>query len=126
MLGDRYFGLAGGLVALAGILLVPMLLVVFLAVLYSEFATSPAVAGAVRGMGAVSGGLIAATSLKMLFALKSNPMRMPTCLSIATLTFIAVGLLRWRLAWVLLGFGVLSCLWCYRCLKAQTETGAQS
>lgn len=124
MIGDRYFGLAGGLSALAGILLMPMLLVIGLAVLYSEFATNPAVAGAVRGMGAVSGGLIAATSLKMLLTLKTNPMRMPTCLAIATLTFVAVCLLRWRLAWVLLGFGVLSCLWCYRCLLAQRKTEA--
>jgi chromate transporter len=126
MIGDRYFGLAGGLAALAGILLVPMLLVIFLAVLYGEFAANPAVSGAVRGMGAVSGGLIAATSLKMLLTLKSNPMRMPTCLGIATLTFVAVGLLRWRLAWVLLGFGVLSCLWCYRCIQAQAKSGAKS
>jgi chromate transporter len=72
-------------------------------------------------MGAVSGGLIAATSLKMLATLKTNPMRMPTCLAIAALTFVAVGLLRWRLAWVLLGFGVMSCLWCYRCLLAQRK-----
>ena len=121
MIGDRYFGLAGGLSALAGILLVPMLLVIGLAVLYSEFANIPQVAGAVRGMGAVSGGLIAATSLKMLATLKTNPMRMPTCLGIAALTFVAVGLLRWRLAWVLLGFGVMSCLWCYRCLLAQRK-----
>jgi chromate transporter len=121
MIGDRYFGLAGGLSALAGILLVPMLLVIGLAVLYSEFANIPQVAGAVRDMGAVSGGLIAATSLKMLATLKTNPMRMPTCLAIAALTFVAVGLLRWRLAWVLLGFGVMSCLWCYRCLLAQRK-----
>jgi chromate transporter len=122
MLGDRYFGLAGGLTALAGILLVPMLLVIALAVLYSEFAGNAQVAGAVRGMGAVSGGLIAATALKMLTTLQTNPMKAPTCAAISLLTFVAVGLMRWRLAWVLLGFGCLSCLWCYRCLVVQARS----
>jgi chromate transporter len=126
MLGDRYFGLTGGLVALAGILLAPMLLVIGLAVLYSEFANIPQVSGAVRGMGAVSGGLIAATSAKMLLTLKTNPMRMPTCMAISCLTFVAVGLLRWRLAWVLLGFGLMSCLWCYRCMLAQQDKNRQA
>ena len=119
MLGDRYFGLAGGLVALAGILLMPMLIVIALTVLYREFAMYPAVAGAVHGMGAVSAGLIASVAIKMLAALKTNPMKAPTCWAIATLTFVAVAFLRWRLAWVLLGFGLLACLWCYQCLKAR-------
>jgi chromate transporter len=121
MMGDRYFGLAGGLVALAGILLIPMMLVIGLAILYGEFATVAEVAGAVRGMGAVAGGLIAATALKMMVTLKTNPMKAPTCWAISSLTFVSVGLMRWRLAWVLLGFGCLSCLWCYRCLVRQTR-----
>jgi chromate transporter len=125
MLGDRYFGLLGGLSALAGILLIPMLLVIALTIFYREFSMIPAVSGAVRGMGAVSAGLIASVAIKMLGALKSNPMRAPVCWSIASLTFVAVGLLRWRLAWVLLGFGVLSCLWCYQCLKASSSKGIE-
>jgi chromate transporter len=39
------------------------------------------------------------------------------------LTFVAIALLRWPLAWVLLGLGGAACLWAYRVL-GQRETGA--
>ena len=46
MIGDRYFGLRGAMTALAGILTVPLLLVLCLAVLHSHYANHPGVAGA--------------------------------------------------------------------------------
>src|SRR6478672_5723973 len=46
MIGDRYFGLRGALVALAGMLTVPLLVVLCLAVVYGHFAGNPHVAGA--------------------------------------------------------------------------------
>ena len=56
MFGDRAFGLRGAVAALAGMLLVPMLVVLVLTVLYAQFAQIPAVTGALRGMGAVAAG----------------------------------------------------------------------
>src|SRR4051812_42572758 len=45
MIGARYFGLRGALVALAGMLTFPLLVVLALAVLYGQFADNPHVAG---------------------------------------------------------------------------------
>ena len=54
MVGDRFFGWRGAAAALLGMMLVPMLVVLTVAALYSSFSTNPVVAGALRGMGAVS------------------------------------------------------------------------
>src|SRR3954471_6221102 len=57
MIGGRHFGLRGAMVALAGILTVPLVLVLLLALIYAQVAGDPHVAGALRGMGAVAAGL---------------------------------------------------------------------
>jgi chromate transporter len=61
-----------------------------------------------RGMGAVAAGLIIATALKLWPTLKKNPMGRAACAGFAALTLLAVGGLRWPLAWVVLGLGSLS------------------
>src|SRR5574343_12527 len=72
-----------------------------------------------RGMGAVSAGLIAGTGIKLISALRSNPMRMPVCIAFAALSFAGVALLRLPLAWVLLGTGALGCGWAWVQLARQ-------
>jgi chromate transporter len=69
--------------------------------------------GALRGMGAVAAGLIAATGIKLISALKLNPMGLWACFSVMLSTFVCVSLLRWPLLWVLLGIGSLACAWAY-------------
>jgi chromate transporter len=117
MVGGRYFGLKGAMVALAGMLTVPLVLVLVLAVLYAQFAGHPGVAGALRGMGAVAAGLIAATGLKLFGALKSNVLGLRLCTGLGVLCFVAIALLRIPLAYVLLTLGVLACVLAYRRLK---------
>src|SRR6478735_6669648 len=56
MIGDRYFGLRGAMTALAGMLVVPLVVVLGLALFYARFADNPQAAGALRGMGAVAAG----------------------------------------------------------------------
>lgn len=114
MIGDRYFGLRGALVALAGMLAFPMLIVLALAAVFAGISDSPGVQGALRGMGAVAAGLIAATGLKLVGALKINVMGTTVCWSLAAITFVAIALLHVPLAWVLLGVGGLACAWAYR------------
>ena len=80
MIGDRYFGWRGAFAALAGMLAVPLVIVVALAALYGQLSAIPAVAGALRGMGAVAAGLIIATGFKLCAALKSNPLGIPVCM----------------------------------------------
>jgi chromate transporter len=83
----------------------------------------PQVQGALRGMGAVAAGLITATGLKLIPALKTNCMGKTACLALAATTFIAIGMLRIPLAWVLLVLGGMACLWAYRQLGALAGRG---
>lgn len=114
MIGDRYFGLRGALVALAGMLAAPLVIVLILALLYAQHAASPQVAGALRGMGAVAAGLITATGLKLVSALRTHPLGRPLCAVLAFLCFAGVALLRLPLAWVLFGLGGLACVLTWR------------
>ncbi len=114
MIGARHFGLRGALAALAGMLLAPLLLLLCLALAYSHFASHPGVAGALRGMGAVTAGLVAATGLKLGSALKTNALGLWPCLGFATGCFIAIALLHWPLLYVLGGAGLLACALAYR------------
>ena len=119
IVGDRYFGWRGALAALAGMLALPLVVVLVLTVSLSGVADLPLVQGALRGMGAVSAGLIAGTGLKMVLALRTNAMGKAVCAALAILTFIAIGLLRIPLLWVLLGLGAPAMAWAYYCLLAQ-------
>ncbi len=114
MIGDRYFGVRGGMVALAGMLSFPLVIVLILAALFSGVSDSVAVQGALRGMGAVAAGMIVATGLRLLAALKGNVLGNALAYGLATVTFVAIALLRLPLIWVLLGLGGLAALWAYR------------
>jgi chromate transporter len=118
MLGSRYFGLRDALTALAGILAVPLLLALLIALVYAQYASHPGVIGALRGMGAVAAGLIMATGLKLLGSLKKNPLGPGLALALGALGFVAVALLRWPLAYVLLGLGAVACTLVYRRIAA--------
>ena len=109
MIGARYFGFKGAMAALAGMLAAPLVIVLLLAVVHAQFADHPGVQGALRGMGAVAAGLIAATGLKLFGALQKNVLGLKVCIALGVLCFIAIGLLRWPLAYVLLGLGALAC-----------------
>jgi len=113
-LGARYFGLRGALVALAGMLTFPLLVVLVLALVYAQFAANPQVAGALRGMGAVAAGLITATGLKLVPALKKNVLGMPLCVALGLASFVTIAWLKLPLAWVLLGLGGIGCIAAYR------------
>lgn len=114
MVGDRYFGVRGGMVALAGMLTIPMFIVLLMAGLFSGVSDVPEVQGALRGMGAVAAGMIAATGLRLFAALKQNVLGVPVCSALAAMTFIAIALLRVPLVWVLLVLGGAGALWAYR------------
>ena len=103
--GDRAFGMRGAFAALAGMLLAPMVIVLALAALYGQFAQVPAVTGALRGMGAVAGGLVIATGLKLLRTFKRNPMGVPISVALAATILLATAWLRLPLVWMVLGLG---------------------
>jgi chromate transporter len=117
MIGGRYFGLRGALVAMAGMLAFPLLLILILAMLHSYFADSPAVAGALRGMAAVSAGLITATGLKLIVALKHHPLPLALSLAIAATGVMFVVVLRMPLLYTLLILGGLGCAMTWQILR---------
>jgi chromate transporter len=108
MLGDRFFGLRGALVAVAGMLFVPLFIVLGLAAVYAEFSRVAVVAGALRGMGAVAAGLVIATGFKVIGTLRKNRMGRAIGGAFGVLTFVAIVWLRWPLAWVVVGLGSIA------------------
>lgn len=121
MVGDRFFGSRGAFAALAGMMTVPLGIVLVLTAVYAEFASVPVVAGALKGMGAVAAGLIGGTALKLLEALRTNPVGLPAAAVLGFAMFGLVALLRWPLAWVLLGLGVIACAWAAYVLSRPRE-----
>lgn len=121
MLGGRHFGLMGALSALAGLLLAPTALVLVLAAAVAGFAETTLAQGMLRGLGAVAAGLIAAVGIKLIVALRNNPMGRFTCIAMASLTFVAIGLFRLPLAWVLLTLGPMASVWAAHCLKQRGD-----
>jgi chromate transporter len=117
MIGDRCFGLRGALAAMAGIVLAPLALVLVVAALFATVADLPAVQGALRGMGAVAAGLVAATGLKLAGALRGHVLGRAGCAALAAAAFVGVALLRLPLPMVLLGLGGVGCAWAYRRLE---------
>jgi len=117
MIGDKFFGLRGAFVALAGMLFFPALIVLGLAALAGHYLELPQVAGALRGMGAVSAGLIIATAVKLLPAMKASPLGMLPALLLAGLAIVAIAVMRVPLIWVVLGLGGLGVLLAARRLR---------
>ena len=118
MMGDRYFGLRGAMAAVAGMLAVPLVVILALAVVYADDAAQPQVAGAWRGMGAVAGGLIAAIGVKMLPQLRKHPLGFGVCLAFAAVVLVAIAWFRIPLGWVLLVAGGVACVWTWRRIPA--------
>lgn len=125
MYGDRHFGFAGAMVGMAGMLLFPMLVVIALTVGLYSLLEPTTLNNLLRGMGITSAGMLLGAGMKLGGALKQNRIGIWASLVIAALAFIAVALLRLKLAYVLLGLG--GCAWAYAAFvlakQAQTTEG---
>jgi chromate transporter len=106
IIGARFHGVLGALTALAGILTLPLVVVLALAVLYSRFGQLPGIDAFLRGLGAAAGGLVLATGLKMAAPLLATSRG----LGFLLVTFAAVALLRWPLVPVLFTLAPVSVL----------------
>jgi len=118
IVGGRYFGLKGALVGLAGMLAVPLVLVLALAVVYSQFAEHPGVAGALRGMGAVAAGLIMATGIKLISALQTNVLGWRWCAALGLACLVGIVVIRLPLFYILFGLGGMACTLAYTRMKS--------
>lgn len=117
MIGDKFFGWRGAAASVAGMFTVPCIIVLSLAAVSEQLLAHLAMAGALRGMGAVAAGLILATGLKLLGSLRGNPMGRVICGLLAAATVIAVAVLRWPLIWVVLGLGSVGMALAWQRLK---------
>lgn len=88
-LGDRFFGVRGAIVALAGLTFVPICIVVTLESLYVAYSHVAALVHVLAYMGAAAAGLVIGLGLRMLWRLPARPMAH----AIAGIAFIAVAML---------------------------------
>lgn len=121
MIGDRFFGWRGALAAIAGMLTIPLLIVLTLAFAHRSFADLPAVTGALRGMGAVATGLMVTMGLRMLAPLRHSPLGPSTCIALAAMTLVLVLVLRLPLVWVLPIVGTIAWAAAYRAIRRDLE-----
>lgn len=128
MVGDRFFGWRGAFAALAGMMLLPM--VVMLALAWVVALTPPATAahdavkGALWGITAVAGGQIIGTVLKLAAPLRQHPLGLPAAGALALGALLMMTWLRWPLIWVLTGLGVAACVWTYQVLRKKERAAS--
>lgn len=65
MLGDRYHGMRGSIVAVSGLLVLPMLVLIVLAVLYQFLDQNPYFNAALQGSACAAAGMVIGMGLKM-------------------------------------------------------------
>src|SRR3989454_11392433 len=85
VLGKRWFGLSGAIVAFLGLFALPYLWVLALALVYTHWAARPLVSAVVTGVGASAAGLLVATAVKL-----GRPMaRKPAAVGVMARRFVA-------------------------------------
>jgi chromate transporter len=89
VLGRRWFGPLGSLVAFAGLMALPLVWVFALALLYADFSFYPGVKSVVMGVGIAGGGLFIGTAFKLAKPLAQKPWGM--ALAVACFGVISIG-----------------------------------
>ena len=104
VLGKRWFGLSGAVVAFLGLFALPFIWVMALGMLYLDFAGNPLVRGAVTGIGVAGGGLFVGTAVKLGKAL----VRKPAAVVLVLACFLAIGVGRLPMLAVIAVAGVIA------------------
>jgi chromate transporter len=104
--GARFRGLPGAAVALFGLVTPPLLIVIGIGILYARYGEIAALARALTALAAAAAGLIIATVIKMALPLVEEGMSPAPLFGL--LAFVAVGVMRWPMHWVLLALVPLS------------------
>ena len=109
IVGRRFQGPAGAVAAFLGLMLLPIAIVLVLATLFAEFAQVEAVRGACNGVTAAASGLVLGLALKMGRSIRDTAWQ----IGIVVIAFVAIGILRQPLLWVLAALVPLAvaCSW---------------
>lgn len=102
--GARFGGAVGSVVAFTGLMAAPMAIVIALGLFYDRYSSLPMVRHGFAGLAAVASALVLATAWKIALPLRGNRLG----IAVAVVTFLAIAVLRWPLAPVLLVAAVLS------------------
>jgi chromate transporter len=104
VLGKRWFGVRGAIVAFLGLFALPFVWVLALAALYADFASHPLARAIVTGIGAGGAGMFLATGVKL-----ARPLaRRPAALAIIAACFLGIAIARISLFIVLPAAGVVA------------------
>jgi chromate transporter len=109
IIGSRFRGIPGALASFAGLVVAPLMIMMSLGALYARFGDLEVLRGPLAGLAAAAAGLIVAVSVKMAMPLVHDRKAMP--LLVAAIGFVAVGLFRLPLYWVVLVLAPLSIAW---------------
>jgi chromate transporter len=93
--GRRIAGVPGSLVALAGLLVPPLIMVSIMALLYARFGEAAPMQHMLRAVAAAAAGLVLGTCAKMARPLVKDRLRVAPVLALAT--FVLIAILRWPL-----------------------------
>lgn len=104
VVGKRYRGALGAIVAPLGLLAGPIVIVLLLAMLYDRYGSLPVAQGMLRGIAAVGCGLLFAMAWRMGLAIKGKFAFLP----FTALVVVAIAWLRWPMPWVMLAGLLLS------------------
>ncbi|HEX4556370.1 MAG TPA: chromate transporter [Xanthobacteraceae bacterium] len=99
MFGSRAAGVLGSLAALFGLLGPPVIFMILAGILYRRYGELPELRGVLAGLAAAAAGLLIATSLQMIRTMVKS--RLTAGHIVAAVTFIAAGVLRVPLLWVM-------------------------
>lgn len=110
--GARFGGVAGAAAAFVGLMAAPMGIVLALGALYDRCGMLPMVRHGFAGLAATASALVLATALKIAAPLRARPLGVV----VAVLTCVAIAVLRWPLAPVLLTatLGSILLVWRFR------------
>lgn len=104
VVGKRYQGLSGAIVAPLGLLAGPLAIVLLLALFYDAYGNLPVAQGMLRGVAAVGCGLLLAMAWRMGMAIKEKCWFLPFSVMVVG----AIAGLRWPMPWVMLAGLILS------------------
>jgi chromate transporter len=104
IIGDRFQGAPGAVVAVTGLVGAPVLVLIAIALLYDRIAGLPGVGAAMAAGAAAAAGLVIGTAIKLARKIQPNP----AAIAIGLAAFVSVGLLQMPMLLAILVLGPVS------------------